>query len=368
MATDTMGSNMPSDKSYVKMGFDTMKIGGTLCQAWKSLTSWRCCFDSYEELKIQLSKILKAVQSSKSVGKPPRLTSKACSDLRECCSKAASYSKDYFQFDLQCEVTEAVGDGINSIDKEKLEKLLSKLTASMTKQLEQMLWGELVKTVAQTAQTIGELVKTYFIIRESEQYRKSPTLQQATVRINENLEKARNFYQNATNEIDRIENTPNVHPTQYILGQIGLNLDRARLESDCARREIETIMRDIAQNLRRLSSERTSHAVNIGQSLLNTGVTIVQWTYTPLFLLSTTAKALFVANGGLQAANVIGHSIGFYWSNEEIQKMEKIQDEMKALEATMEDSFKKIQYGAEKLESLKRRMEVAADLTLVDQE
>jgi hypothetical protein len=344
---------------------DALNAGVVLNKAWESLTSWTDCFDSYEELKIQLSKILDVVKSPKSAEKSYKLTSKACTDLRQCCSKATSYSKDYFKFDLQSEVTEAVGNGVSHIDKEKLEKLLSKLNESMTKQLERMLWGDLVKSAAQTAHMIGALVNTYLLIRDSKQYRTSPTLQQATVRINENLEKARNFYQTADDQINRIENTPNAHPTSYTLGQIALNLDRARFESGCARKELDIILREISQKIRTLSSNRTSHGVNIGLSLLSGAVTLVQFAVTPSFLLSTTAKALFAVNGGLHAVNTIGHSIGFHWSHKEIHKMEELHHEMNILEVAMEDLFKRINYGVEKLERIKQRYEMAPDPTLV---
>jgi hypothetical protein len=94
----------------------------------------------------------------------------------------------------------------------------------------------------------------------------------------------------------------------------------------------------------------------------------MQFASTPSFLLSTTAQALFAANGGLHIVNTIGHSIGFYWSHEEIHKLEEIQHEMKTLEATMKDSFEKIEYGMKKLEQIKQRFETVPDPTLIAQE
>ena len=354
--------------SYLDITAKLTNFGITVHGAWKCVTSWKQCFGSYEELKVTLSKILSFSKSPKYAQKPLKLSPQTCSNINQCCSNVVKYSKDYFSFDVQSEVIEAVGDSKSPINTEKLEKLLSKLNASMARQLESMLYAELVKTATQTAIMIGTLFKTRHLIRESKQYRESSSVKNSTEKIKEGLTKANNFYQAANSEINRIENTPIVVPTSYVLGQIALNLDRAKFESDCVREKLEVILRDIGQKLESISSRRTSHGVDIGLSAVNVVATAVQYALTPTFVLTDLAKVLFAANGSLHAINTIGHSVGFYWTHEEIHKLEELQHEIQTLEAAMKDSFENISYGMAKLEKMKQHIEHPFDPTLVVQE
>ncbi|CAF4468972.1 unnamed protein product, partial [Didymodactylos carnosus] len=157
-------------------------------------------------------------------------------------------------------------------------------------------------------------------------------------------------------------------PEKYTLEMIHLNLNRAKFESEYAQKELEMILKGIKHHLEKLSSNRTNHAVAAILSLLNVGATIVQWVTIPAFMLSNLGRGLYIANGGLQAANVIGHSLGFYWTHEEINKLEEEQQKMNDLEGSIKDSFKKIEYGMQKLEKIKEPIVTMADSTLVTEE
>ncbi|CAF1205020.1 unnamed protein product [Didymodactylos carnosus] len=214
---------------------------------------------------------------------------------------------------------------------------------------------------------LGTLYDTCRLIREAEQFRKSSNLQQTIMRIEGHLRKAKEFWTKANDEFNRTENTSQTRPEKYTLEMIHLNLNRAKSEREYAQKELEMILKGIKHHLEKRPSNRTNHAVGAGLSVLNVGATIVQFVATPV-MLPNLARGLFIANGGLQAANVIGHSPGFYWTHEEIDKLEEAQQKMNDLEGSIKDSFKKIEYGMQKLEKIKEPIVTMADSTLVTEE
>ncbi|CAF1691378.1 unnamed protein product, partial [Adineta ricciae] len=94
-----------------------------------------------------------------------------------------------------------------------------------------------------------------------------------------------------------------------------------------------------------LLSRRSDYINNILTSVLDLAVTAVEFATTPTNILSKTVKTLFATKFGLETFNVIGHSVGFYWTAEEIVQLEQNQNVFKELNAKIEDLFEKIAYG-----------------------
>ncbi|CAF3331024.1 unnamed protein product [Rotaria sp. Silwood2] len=340
-------------------------IGSILHSAYTHITSWKGFCESYEDLQSKLSRILNTVQTPINATKNLKLTEASYKDLCEKCERMSSYSKDYFNFDVQNELVDAVGGGKTAIDREKLNNLISKMNKTVSRQLEKMLIFECLKTAAQTAAMIITLCNTWSVIRESKQFRQLHDFQATSIKIEEYLQKADKYWKKAHNEIERIENQSEYSPTQHELDKISFDLDKANFECECARRVLETIFIEIKQKKKSLSTNRLNHGTNIGVAGVNLAINVLEFVTTPTKAVSTLAKGLFAVNTLFQTTNVVGHSIGFCLSYNEICKLEEYQQEMNKLSKTIEDSLEKINYSKQKMIHFQQRIEIQPDPTIV---
>ncbi|CAF4676590.1 unnamed protein product [Rotaria sp. Silwood2] len=340
-------------------------IGSVLHSAYTHITSWKGFCETYEDLQAKLSRILSTVQAPINATKKLKLTETCYKDLCEKCEQMTCYGKDYFKFDVQSELAEAVGGGTKTIDRKKLNNLISKMNTTISRQLEKMLIFECLKTLGQTAAMIITLCNTWSLIRESKQFRQLHDFQATSIKIEEYLQRADKYWKKAHDEIERIENQSEYCPTQHELDKISFDLDRANFECECARRELKMILIEIKQKKKSLSTNRLNHGTNIGVAGLNLAINVLEFVTTPAKAVSTLAKGLFAVNTLFQATNVVGHSIGFYLSHNEICKLEEYQQEMNQLSKTIEDSFEKINYCKLKLVRFQQLIEIQPDPTSV---
>ncbi|CAF1088088.1 unnamed protein product [Rotaria sordida] len=270
--------------------------------------------------------------------------------------------EDYIPLDIKDEVKQVVKPDPSQIKIEKLENLISKLNSKLSKQLRTMLFGDCVKAAYQIYAMYNTLQDTCLLIRNAEQYRQSSALQQDLTDINDSLTEAKHFYELAKTTIDQISSQG--HSTQDTLLYVKNNLVNAKCQTQCAQTKLESILKDINRHLQCLSFNKKNHSIAIGQTIFSFGISAVQFVTTPDFAITNLTKGLFGLNTSFQAANVIGHSYGFYWTQEEIQKLNELHVKMDKLGKNIKESFENIEHGMKTFNSLKMHIEILRDPAL----
>jgi hypothetical protein len=294
------------------------------------------------------------MESSGKESELPILPNSLLDNIKQSWIKLGDYFKNDPIFNKNNVIENIINKKSTSDMKIRLNKFESKLHKGMMNRVENMVKGELVKTAVRTSSMILNIVKTTDLIKKSKEFRESPELQVAIDETIEYLDKAQQFYRTADNEIIRIQITSDIHIEPNILVKIALDLNQAKFECVKADQNVKNVLNDINQKMKSLLSTKKDHLANFATSVLDLTLTIFEYVNTPSNALSGMAKMLFATNAGVQTLNTIGHSIGFYWTQDEIIKLEENQHVFDELKIKVTDSFDKIYYGMEKLEKIKQ--------------
>ncbi|CAF1199898.1 unnamed protein product [Adineta ricciae] len=274
-------------------------------------------------------------------------------DIQQSWSKLGEYFQNDPTFN-KYNLIESISNkkGVNDM-KVGLSIIESKLNNKMIAQVQNMVKGQTMKAAYRTYNMIKNLKETYDVIQKSEQYRKSIHLQLALNNSKAYIDKAEENYLMAIDEMKKIEITNEAYIEPLKLEKITIKLEKSQFECEKANQTVVTILSGIQQQMESLLSRRSDYINNILTSVLDLAVTAVEFATTPTNILSKTVKTLFATKFGLETFNVIGHSVGFYWTAEEIVQLEQNQNVFKELNAKIEDLFEKIAYGLEKIEKMK---------------
>ncbi|UJR18008.1 hypothetical protein I4U23_004909 [Adineta vaga] len=312
------------------------------------------CYETYENMVNQMTKIKNTIEYAGKMNEKPSLPKNLLNDFQQTWVKLGNYLKNDPTLNKE-NLMENIFDKKNSNDiKIELNSVESKLHETMFNRVERMVIGEITKTVARTIYMIVTVNNTVNLIKQSKQFRESIQLQKLINKTTEYLDQAEKHYQIVDDEIQEIEKTFFIYIKENQLENIALHLKIAKLECENAEKELNWILNDIQQHMKSLISNKNNYFYDIASSLIDLGVTVYEYICIPTSILSKTAKLLFAGNTGLRMVNIVGYSIGFYWTQEEITKLEEYQNTCQNLKIKITDSFSKVNYGMGKLEIIKQ--------------
>jgi len=304
----------------------------------------------YEDLVNQFSEALHMMKSPEERSKLSELIGKRLDNILNWGNKLAKSSKDDFTFSIKTP-TQAFKNSPSDITT-GLKNVLPKSITDNLNRVELRVWFSIAASAVETGLMIHGLFTTCDTIKKSEQFRESSMLQKETTKILAHLAKAEEFYRTADNEINPIEITSDIFIKENMLEKIDLNLGRAKLECERAQQVLGKILNDIHQQMEKLLSAKQSHANGFRVSLLRLIYTFIEYLLKPASHLTNLAKLFFTTNVCMQTANTAGHSIGWYWTNDEIHKLKEHKGKLNELEMKMKNSFDEINYGMERLKKI----------------
>ncbi|CAF1005847.1 unnamed protein product [Adineta steineri] len=274
--------------------------------------------------------------------------------INELSSKFTEYNKGSLGFDVKDAIEQAISKKSISGTKQGLENVMSTINKNVANQLERILWATIVKSAFQTYKTYMSVQETCALIEQSKQYRESLELQSAINTIKEYLDKFKNFYQDADKKINDIEKNSGHTIDELTLERITNKLEKAKGQCDSATEKLTNILHGIREKSQLLSSSQKKHYTNLGLSFLNIVVTGIEYIMTPASALTSNAQLFFAGTGACQLADVVGHYRGYFWTKEEIEKLDQWEREINELDRITQKTFKKIDDVTEKLEKIKK--------------
>ncbi|CAF1047261.1 unnamed protein product [Adineta steineri] len=212
-------------------------------------------------------------------------------------------------------------------------------------------------TAVGTGLMINSLSTTFDIIKECEKFRESPILQQKTAEIKGHRDTAEKHYKAANNQMDEIDMTSDGSAKENALQKIAINLERAELECERAQEILKNILGDIHQTMEKLSSRKKIHLDGFHTTVLRFISTVIELLAKPSSSWTHITKLFSFTNIGLQTVNTVAHGVGYYLTNNEIQKLQEHQHKLDILAMEMKYLFGDIKYGMEKLEKIKKYMD-----------
>jgi hypothetical protein len=244
--------------------------------------------------------------------------------------------------------TDRIGDAIS-----KLMNLVPKSMKDQLNAIELSTKLDVVFAFGETGFMIHSLLETWDEVKKSEQYRRSPELQQETTKIKEILAKAEKLYRTADVQIDRIYTISNIDEQQIALRKIALDLERANLICQQAQQVFSNTLSNIHEKMKKLSSAKANHSMGFITSLIRLIYTVIDYILNSVSGLTKPFKLLIAC---LHTSNTIGHTAGFYWTRSEIQELEKYQVILSQSQNKINQLIDDINYGLKTLENLKQHI------------
>ncbi|CAF1500787.1 unnamed protein product [Adineta steineri] len=210
---------------------------------------------------------------------------------------------------------------------EKLNKLsektpIPKSSKDVFKQVEMGLVVKFVHSFVETGLMINGLLKTYDIIKKSEEFRQSNNLQETTNTIKKHIDVANKYFQKADNKLYKIENKWDTSIKETVLTDIYLDLQIAQNACERAGEVFKNVLEHIQQTQKSLLSAQNFHWDGLLSSVFRFAHSIYEFAVNPMNNLINIKNLIFTMNAGTHLVNTVGHVHGYYWTQDEIQKLE----------------------------------------------
>ena len=122
-------------------------------------------------------------------------------------------------------------------------------------------------------------------------------------------------------------------------------------------------------------SEINAHSQSVQQSrdihvsgIINNAIQLignrVQYMQTPTALLTSLALALYGAITGIEVTSIAGHALGVYWSQEELNKLNELKQDMNELQDRVNDIFSTIASIEQKLTLIDKKRKITLKFSL----
>ncbi|CAF1325479.1 unnamed protein product [Rotaria sp. Silwood1] len=131
------------------------------------------------------------------------------------------------------------------------------------------------------------------------------------------------------------------------------NLKYGRISINFAKRELDMILLEIDAHSKSIEQSRDNHiggTINNVIKLIGNGIQFMQ---TPTAILTSTGLMLYGTITGMEITTIAGHTLGVYWSQEELNKLNELKDEMNKLQENINTIFSIIELIEEKLTHLR---------------
>ena len=339
-----------------------LDIGDTVYNAYASLKIHQDCCKTYENLMGKLKDLRVMVAVTDRMGEQPILPNNLLDDIQQSWVNLGNFFKNDPAFNKKNLLETVLGKKSTNDMKTELRLIESKLQDNMMTRVKEMVQWQLVRAGVRTMVMIKNIKETYELIKHSTQYRESTELQLALNNSKQHLDQAEKFYRIATDRMNPIDDTFDINIQQHQFDRIAFDLNRSQLECEKAEQTVANILKDIQLKMNSLISAKKDYGSNIITSVLDLTVTVIEYATTPTHILSTAVKTLFATKAGFESLNIIGHSVGFYWTVDEITQLENNQNVFKELNTKVKDLFDKINYGLEKLDEMKHYLKSTSQL------
>ncbi|CAF0887687.1 unnamed protein product [Rotaria sp. Silwood1] len=270
------------------------------------------------------------------------------------CTNYLAYFQSEYASDCHYEIQklseQCFGDNCDEVDIKKINELMKQMDTEMIKQFENSLWQQVYGAIYSLIAMGFTLRKTCSQIKLSKTYRESDKLRLSIKKVEEYIEESESYiksYAIPTNKLSDLVQTKESYSSAW------QNLKYGRISINFAKRELDMILLEIDAHSQSIEQSRDNHiggTINNVIRLIGNGIQFMQ---TPTAILTSTALMLYGTITGMEITTIAGHTLGIYWSQEEINKLNELKDEINKLQENINNIFSIIELIEEKLTHLR---------------